>query len=83
MTGVQTCALPIFNIFQARGELHMVLRNPHRPSAPHHSGNGMALANIRERLALHFDEEGRLTTEIRDGHYQVHIRMPCRREGAP
>jgi two-component system sensor histidine kinase AlgZ len=73
----------VINIFQARGELHMVLRNPHRPSAPHHSGNGMALANIRERLALHFDEEGRLTTEIRDGHYQVHIRMPCRREGAP
>lgn len=73
----------VVNIFQARGELHMVLRNPHRASAPQHSGNGMAIANIRERLALHFDEEGRLATEIRDGQYQVHIRMPCRREAAP
>ena len=38
----------------------------------------MAMANIRERLALHFDAEASLETRAgRDG-YEVHIRMPYR-----
>jgi two-component system sensor histidine kinase AlgZ len=70
----------IINIFQSRGEVHMVLRNPYRAAAPHQSGNRMAVGNIRERLALHFDEEGRLETQVRDDTYQVHIRIPYRTE---
>ncbi len=70
----------VINIFQSRGEVHMVLRNPYRAAAPHQSGNRMAVGNIRERLALHFDEEGRLETQVRDDTYQVHIRIPYRTE---
>jgi two-component system sensor histidine kinase AlgZ len=73
----------VVNIFQSRGEVHMVLRNPYRAAAPHQSGNRMAVGNIRERLALHFDEEGRLETQVRDGAYQVHIRVPYRTEQRP
>lgn len=72
----------VIHIFHVRGELHMVLRNPYHDGAIHQGGNRMAVANIRERLALHFDEEGRLETQVRDGVYQVRIRMPYRREAA-
>ena len=70
------------NIFQLRGEVHMVLKNPYHPDARGTGGNRMALANIRERLALHFDEEGRLESQVRDNLYQVHIRIPYRTEPA-
>ena len=36
----------------------------------------MALANIVERLALHFDAEATLETRVRDNSYEVHIAMP-------
>ena len=50
------------NAYKSRDEVHLVLRNPYRRSGSHHSGNKMALANIRERLALHFDAEASLRT---------------------
>jgi two-component system sensor histidine kinase AlgZ len=31
---------------------------------------------VRERLALHFDAEATLATNIRDGTYEVRIVMP-------
>jgi two-component system sensor histidine kinase AlgZ len=64
------------DIYLARGEVHMVLRNPYEQEGDHHAGNKMALANIRERLALHFDAEASLTTTVRDEAYQVHIVVP-------
>jgi two-component system sensor histidine kinase AlgZ len=36
----------------------------------------MALANIRERLQLHFDAEATLDTRVREDTYQVHIVLP-------
>ena len=38
----------------------------------------MALDNIRERLALHFDAEASLESRITRDSYEVHIRMPYR-----
>ena len=58
--------------------VHMLLTNPYRAEGDHHSGNRMALANIRERLALHFDAEAQLTTEVDADHFRVHIVMPYR-----
>jgi two-component system sensor histidine kinase AlgZ len=40
----------------------------------------MALANIRERLQLHFDAEASLTTKVSDEAYQVHITIPYVKE---
>jgi two-component system sensor histidine kinase AlgZ len=62
-------------IYPAGEQVHAILRNPYRES-PAHSGNRMALANIRERLQLHFDAEANLATHVADGVYQVHIVMP-------
>jgi two-component system sensor histidine kinase AlgZ len=68
------------NIYHVRGEVHMVLRNPYRKEGSHHSGNKMALANIRERLHLHFDAEAALKASVGEHHYEVHITLPYVKE---
>ena len=64
-------------------ELHIDLANPCRDGPGLQNGNNMALANIRERLALHYDLEARLEAgevALADGRreYRVHIILPCR-----
>ena len=67
------------NIFLKGGDVHAILRNPYQAEGGrHHAGNKMALANIRERLNLHFDAEGTLESRVRDAAYEVHIRIPYR-----
>jgi two-component system sensor histidine kinase AlgZ len=64
------------NIYRNRNQVHLVIRNPYQHDGDHHGGNKMALQNIRERLALHFDAEGLLDTTITGNVYQVHIMLP-------
>jgi two-component system sensor histidine kinase AlgZ len=64
------------NIYHVREQVHMVLRNPYRKDGNHHAGNKMALGNIRERLALHFDAEASLQARVGDSEYEVHITIP-------
>jgi two-component system sensor histidine kinase AlgZ len=67
------------NVFLTRREVHAILKNPYRAEGGrHHSGNKMALANVRERLALHFDAEASLDSRVTKEGYEVHIRMPYR-----
>ncbi|MEO8537825.1 MAG: histidine kinase, partial [Betaproteobacteria bacterium] len=69
------------NIFLSRDEVHAILKNPYVASgARHQVGNNMALANIRERLALHFDAEASVESRITRDSWEVHIRMPYRTE---
>ncbi len=68
------------HIYATRDEVHAVLRNPYSRADDHHTGNNMALGNIRERLQLHFDAEASLTSRVTDDTYQVHIIMPYRKE---
>jgi two-component system, LytTR family, sensor histidine kinase AlgZ len=63
-------------IGKAGGQLHMTLTNPMPAESRHGAGNKMAIANIRERLQLHFDAEATMKSEVRDGVYTVTIRMP-------
>ena len=69
------------DIYAARDRLHIVLRNPYRASGNHHVGNKMALANIRERLQLHFDVAAELVTRVGENTYEVRIVMPYRKAG--
>jgi two-component system sensor histidine kinase AlgZ len=64
------------DIYVLRGRVHAVLKNPYERRGDHHAGNKMALANIRERLQLHFDAEATLDTRVGDDMYQVHISLP-------
>jgi hypothetical protein len=67
------------NIFASRDEVHAVLKNPYvANSERHRAGNKMAIANIRERLALHFDAEASLDSRVTRDGYEVHIRIPYR-----
>jgi two-component system sensor histidine kinase AlgZ len=60
--------------------LRIILRNPYRGERRHLSGNRMALANIRERLQLHFDAEASLATRAGEGVFEVSIVLPYVRE---
>jgi two-component system sensor histidine kinase AlgZ len=53
----------------------VTLRNP-VPAAGRPAGNRMAIANIRERLQLHFDAEASMKSEVAEGSYRVTIRVP-------
>ena len=66
------------NIYRSGNQVHLVLGNPYDAAGSHHSGNRMALSNIRERLALHFDAEAQLLIKTTDKQYQVHIVIPYR-----
>ncbi len=64
-------------------ELHIDITNPCLGRYAVQGGNHMALANIRERLALYYDLEARLETNevtLANGlqEYRVHIVLPCR-----
>jgi len=72
------------NIFASRDQVHAVLKNPYvANSERHRAGNRMAIANIRERLALHFDAEATLDSRVTRDGYEVHIRIPYRAAKAP
>lgn len=43
---------------------------------PHARGHGIALANVRARLALLHDVQGEFTAGVQDGLYQVRITLP-------
>jgi two-component system, LytTR family, sensor histidine kinase AlgZ len=65
------------NIYRNRDHVYIVLRNPYRgDGGTHHQGNKMALNNIRERLALHFDVEASMKSQVVGSHYQVTIVIP-------
>lgn len=65
-------------IYTLRNEVHFILTNPYLSNSTH-SGNKMALMNIRERLALHFDSEAQLTTRTENNLYEVHIVIPYKK----
>ena len=80
--GVEPASTPgtvSINLFLSRGEVHAILKNPIPANGRRHqTGNKMALDNVRERLALHFDAEASLESRIAKDVYEVHIRMPYR-----
>jgi len=48
----------------------------HNTKSNRHIGNKMALKNIKERLALHFDLEASIKHRTKVNQYTVSIRMP-------
>ena len=64
------------DIGRTGSQVLMTLTNPMPAENRHAAGNRMAIANIRERLQLHFDAEASMKSEVRDGIYRVTIRMP-------
>jgi two-component system sensor histidine kinase AlgZ len=57
-------------------QIVMTLANPVPDAGRSPAGNKIAIANIRERLQLHFDAEASMKSELDGGRYRVTIRMP-------
>ena len=70
------------DVHRSGQQVVMSLTNPYPGEARQGSGNRMAIANIRERLQLHFDAEASMHSEITDGTYHVTIRLPYLTAGA-
>jgi len=66
-------------IYQERDRVHIRLTNPYHPEHQHRQGNRMALANIRERLQLHFDVEASMESGVVGSNYEISMQMPYRR----
>ncbi len=66
-------------IHRERDRIHLALTNPYHPEYQHRQGNRMALANIRERLTLHFDVEAVLEAGVAGANYRIAIVIPYRR----
>ena len=70
----------LIRIFRDKDQVRLLLANPYHPEHQHRAGNRMALANIRERLALHFDVEASLATELVGDKFEIRMVLPYRRE---
>ena len=57
-------------------QLVIRMTNPYQAGSSHASGNRMAIANIKERLQLHFDSEASLKAEVSGDRYLVTITLP-------
>ncbi len=64
------------SIFLKGDQINLVMRNPCVSPTRRQAGNRMALNNIRERLALHFDAEAEMSTYKSGEEFVVQIRMP-------
>ena len=63
---------------QRGDELRIAIANPTVTAGQHANGNQIAVANIRERLALYYDLEARLEIDAGENNYEVRIILPCR-----
>jgi two-component system sensor histidine kinase AlgZ len=81
--GVEPAREPVqirIELTRAMDRIEIVVTNPipqsDRADGKGNPGNHMALANIRERLALLYDVEAQLTTTVVDGVFVVRLRFP-------
>jgi len=62
---------------QRRGSVVVVKVTNTVPAGSGATGHGLALANVRERLALLHDVEGQFRHTLRDGVFQVRLELPA------
>jgi two-component system sensor histidine kinase AlgZ len=66
----------VIEVAKVADRIVLSLANPFPGESRITAGNRMAIANIRERLQLHFDAEADMKSEVKDGVYRVSIRLP-------
>jgi len=77
--GIEPSAKPgtiTIDVHRKGERLEIELSNPIPETSRQQAGNRMALANIKERLQLHFDAEASLATRAEDGRFLVRISLP-------
>jgi two-component system sensor histidine kinase AlgZ len=68
-------------VFSDDRSLVVFVRNPVLRTRPNlqHRGHGLALANLRERLALHYGLSARLKTYVSEGEFVAQVSLPLER----
>ncbi|MES2950171.1 MAG: histidine kinase [Pseudomonadota bacterium] len=61
---------------QRRGSMVVIKVTNTVPNGQGEQGNGLALRNVRERLALLHDVQGQFRSALKDGFYQVRMEVP-------
>jgi two-component system, LytTR family, sensor histidine kinase AlgZ len=82
--GVEPASQPaLIQIHVARSldRIEISIVNPYHHDVES-TGNQIALANIRERLALLYDVEAQLTTMVARGHFEVRVKFPYVKDAA-
>ena len=70
---------------QKHNWLYISIENPYIPpessdNVKPHKGNSMALRNLKERMALMYDNDATVNTEQTDTTFRVRIRLPYRKK---
>ena len=61
---------------EVRGSMVVIKVTNTTPDGPGVRGNGLALANVRERLLLLHDVQSRFNTALKNGKFQVRMEVP-------
>lgn len=69
-------ALIQIHVARTLDRIDIAVVNPYHGPNSAAAGNQMALENIRERLALLYDIEAKLTTTVARGFFEVRVRIP-------
>lgn len=83
--GVEPSAEPVLiqvHMTRSLDRIDVVVVNPYHGTASSATGNQMALENIRERLALLYDIEAKLTAKVARGFFEVRVRFPYEKGAA-
>jgi len=83
--GIEPCSEPglIELVVTRNGHfVDILIANPWLGDAAARPGNQMALENVRQRLNLLYDLEAHLSTSVRDGRFEVRLRLPFEDAGA-
>lgn len=59
------------------GDLRLIVSDTGDGSAAAAPSAGVGLANVRQRLALHYGERGRLDAQATAGGFRVELQLPC------
>ncbi len=60
--------------------IHIAVENSFDPEAPSRRRNGMGLANVRQRLAVHFGNQARFDVNADGNFFRVFITIPAERK---
>lgn len=68
-----------------KSSIYIRIENPYAPpdsgeNLKPHKGNSMALRNLKERLALMYDNDAKIQSRELDGIFRVDIRLPYRKK---
>jgi LytS/YehU family sensor histidine kinase len=67
---------------RAGSQLHIVVENTVDSDTPARTGEGLGLANVRQRLTLAYEHHASVHCERQDDHYRVTLTLPAHVEEA-